>query len=82
MQGAVGLAIWVPSVANQGKENEASDARSLGRGYSSLRPAEDKDEASWRRRNNAGDRELSVMENTAYSEAIDEDTLLEELKVQ
>lgn len=82
MQGAVGLAIWVPSVANQGKETEASDARTSGRGYSSLRPAEDKGEASWRQRNNGGDRELSVMENTTYPEATDEDTLVEELKVQ
>ncbi|PON88863.1 Chloride channel, voltage gated [Trema orientale] len=81
LMGAVGLAIWVPSVANQGKETEASDTRSLARGYSSLLPSEDKDEVNWRRLNNGDDRELSVIENTAYAEAVNEDILLEDLKV-
>ncbi|XP_022733128.1 chloride channel protein CLC-f isoform X2 [Durio zibethinus] len=63
--GAVGLAIWVPSVTNQNKETEVSDTRNLARGYSSLYAAE----------------ELSVMEKASDHEAIDEDTLLEELRV-
>ncbi|KAJ6967268.1 hypothetical protein NC652_004734 [Populus alba x Populus x berolinensis] len=36
LMGAVGLAIWVPSVADHGKENERPGAHSLARGYSSL----------------------------------------------
>ncbi|KAM6552439.1 hypothetical protein CsatB_013201 [Cannabis sativa] len=81
LMGAVGLAIWVPSVANVGKDAEASDKPTLGRGYSSLSPNEDKDEAGWRRNNNGDDRELSVIEKAAYSEAANEDILLEDLKV-
>ncbi|KAL5577735.1 hypothetical protein UlMin_019434 [Ulmus minor] len=77
LMGAVGLAIWVPSVANQAKETETSDTRGSGRGYSSISPVENKDEVSWRRANNEDDLELSVIENAAISE----DILLEELKV-
>lgn len=70
-------------MANQGKETEASDTRSSGRGsgYSSLLPSEDKDGVSWRRQNNGDDQELSVIENPAYFEAVNEDILLEDLKV-
>ncbi|PON47185.1 Chloride channel, voltage gated [Parasponia andersonii] len=81
LMGAVGLAIWVPSVANQGKETEASDTRSLARGYSSLFPSEDKDEVNWRWLNNGDDRELSIIEHTTYAEAVNEDILLDDLKV-
>ena len=35
-QGAVGLAIWVPSVADHGKENETPGPHSLAKDYSSL----------------------------------------------
>ncbi|XVF03512.1 hypothetical protein REPUB_Repub05bG0001300 [Reevesia pubescens] len=65
LMGAVGLAIWVPSVTNQNKETEVSDIRNLARGYSSFNAAE----------------ELSVIEKAADQEAIDEDTLLEDLRV-
>ncbi|MBA0833148.1 hypothetical protein Goarm_017484 [Gossypium armourianum] len=65
LMGAVGLAIWVPSVVNQNKETEISVARNLGRGYSSLYAAE----------------ELSDMEKVANHEVIDEDLLLEDLGV-
>ncbi|XVE80666.1 hypothetical protein DITRI_Ditri14bG0156800 [Diplodiscus trichospermus] len=64
-KGAVGLAIWVPSVTNQNKQTEVSDTRNLARGYSSLYAAE----------------ELSVLEKAADHEAIDEDMLLEDLRV-
>ncbi|KAL6012555.1 hypothetical protein ACLOJK_003044 [Asimina triloba] len=40
LMGAVGLAIWVPSVANQPREVEVSDPRIPRRGYSSLLPTE------------------------------------------
>ncbi|KAB2006040.1 hypothetical protein ES319_D11G313400v1 [Gossypium barbadense] len=65
LMGAVGLAIWVPSVANQNKETEISITRNLGRGYSSLYAAE----------------ELSDIEKAANHEVIDEDLLLEDLGV-
>lgn len=75
------MAIWVPSVANQAKETDASDKRTLARGYSSLSPVEDKNEVLWRRTDGADELELSVVENAADSEAAEE-MLLEELKVQ
>lgn len=75
------MAIWVPSVANQAKETDASDKRTLARGYSSLSPMEDKNEVLWRRTDGADELELSVVENAADSEAVEE-MLLEELKVQ
>ncbi|KAK0600609.1 hypothetical protein LWI29_016631 [Acer saccharum] len=81
LMGAVGLAIWVPSVANQAKETEASDTRTLARGYSSLSPHEDKNEGTWRRIDGDEDLELSVIENDADCEAINEDLILEEIKV-
>nr|KJB45518.1 hypothetical protein B456_007G309900 [Gossypium raimondii] len=65
LMGAVGLAIWVPSVANQNKETEISITRNLGRGYSSLYAAE----------------ELSDIEKAANHDVIDEDLLLEDLGV-
>ncbi|KAE8679190.1 Chloride channel protein CLC-f [Hibiscus syriacus] len=65
LMGAVGLAIWVPSVANQHKETEASDTRHSARGYSSVSAAE----------------ELSVIEKAIDLEALDEDMLLEDLRV-
>ena len=75
------MAIWVPSVANQAKETDASDKRTLARGYSSLSPVEDKNEVLWRRTDGADELELTVVENAADSEAAEE-MLLEELKVQ
>ncbi|KAJ4725444.1 Chloride channel protein [Melia azedarach] len=81
LMGAVGLAIWVPSVANQSKETDASDSRTLARGYSSLSPTEDKNEVLRRRIDGVDDFELSVIENGYDGEAINEDMLLEELKV-
>lgn len=75
-QGAVGLAIWVPSVANQPKETCASDA-TLGHGYSPLSPVEDKSESIWRRT----EVELPVLENAVDHEAVSEDAVLDALKV-
>uniref|UniRef100_A0A5B6YJ89 Chloride channel protein n=1 Tax=Davidia involucrata TaxID=16924 RepID=A0A5B6YJ89_DAVIN len=81
LMGAVGLAIWVPSVTNQSKETEASDARSSPRGYSVIWPVEDKKEDMWRQTGGGDDLELSVIGNGANHEAIDEDIFLEDLKV-
>ncbi|KAK9134097.1 hypothetical protein Scep_013625 [Stephania cephalantha] len=76
LMGAVGLAIWVPSVTNQPKDSDESDQRSLSRGYSSLSPVEDK---SWREPDDGNSLELSVVETE--HEAITEDSILEDLKV-
>ncbi|KAJ9567704.1 hypothetical protein OSB04_003670 [Centaurea solstitialis] len=79
LMGAVGLAIWVPSVANQSKENEGSDSRGFSRGYSMLSPV-DKFE-NWRQTGDADDFELCIMGPDENHEAIDEDIILEDLKV-
>nr|GEV18716.1 chloride channel protein CLC-f-like [Tanacetum cinerariifolium] len=77
LMGAVGLAIWVPSVANQSKESEGSDLR---RGYAMLSPV-DKFE-NWRQQTGDGDDlELCVMGPDENHEAVDEDFILEDLKV-
>nr|XP_043606952.1 chloride channel protein CLC-f [Erigeron canadensis] len=76
LMGAVGLAIWVPSVANQSKDAEGSDAR---RGYSMLSPV-DKFE-NWRQTGDGDDLELCIMGPDDNHEAIDEDIILEDLKV-
>ncbi|CAI0540845.1 unnamed protein product, partial [Linum tenue] len=59
LMGAVGLAIWVPSVANQPKEPELSDTRVLTRGYSSISNSDDK---------GGDDLELCIMQNSADHE--------------
>ncbi|XP_010480103.1 PREDICTED: chloride channel protein CLC-f-like isoform X1 [Camelina sativa] len=81
LMGAVGLAIWVPSVANQGKESDLSEGRNTGRGYSSLSPAERKTEGVWRHTDNVDSLELTVMENPDHKSFLDEETILEDLKV-
>ncbi|XP_043689640.1 chloride channel protein CLC-f [Telopea speciosissima] len=81
LMGAVGLAIWVPSVANQSKESEVSDTRNLSRGYSSISHAEDKNQAIWRRTDDGNDLELSVIRNAVDHGTINEDILLDDLKV-
>ncbi|CAA7015455.1 unnamed protein product [Microthlaspi erraticum] len=81
LMGAVGLAIWVPSVVNQGKESELSDGRSTGRGYSSLTPSDRKTEGVWRNADNADSLELTVIENPDHKSFLDEETILEDLKV-
>lgn len=80
LMGAVGLAIWVPSVTNQVKEIEASHPRNLAKGYSFLSSAEDKQEGIWRQTDGGDDLELSVIGKVG-DEAINEDVLLEDLKV-
>lgn len=78
-QGAVGLAIWVPSVTTQPKELEVPDPKSSPRGYSAVSPSEDKDD--WMRSGERNDVELSVIENFSYK-SIDADILLENMKVR
>ncbi|XP_042402501.1 chloride channel protein CLC-f-like isoform X1 [Zingiber officinale] len=84
LMGAVGLAIWVPSVANQSKDNELTEARSPKRGYSSLSSTEDKNEMNclWRQHDDGGDLELSQLETDIHrSGTINNEMLLDDLKV-
>lgn len=75
LMGAVGLAIWVPSVANQSKEGDGS----VKGGYAMLSPV-DKFE-NWRQTGESDDLELCIMGPDDNHEAIDEDIILEDLKV-
>ncbi|KAI4320870.1 hypothetical protein MLD38_034309 [Melastoma candidum] len=80
LMGAVGLAIWVPSVTNQSKDSDATDAQSPGRGYSHVSPSDDKSEVGWRRPDGQG-LELPVLGKGADLVAEVEDTLLKDIKV-
>ncbi|KAL5708389.1 hypothetical protein ACHQM5_019189 [Ranunculus cassubicifolius] len=81
LMGAVGLAIWVPSVTNQPKVPESSDIRSVARGYSSLFHVEDSSNSIWRGANNRNALEPSVMESAAKHDTINEEIMLGNLKV-
>lgn len=73
-QGAVGLAIWVPSVTNQAKESDIPDKRSLSRGYSSISRSEDNDDGNGL--------ELCIVGEGSELEEIDEELFLDNLKVE
>ncbi|XP_071725736.1 chloride channel protein CLC-f-like [Rutidosis leptorrhynchoides] len=79
LMGAVGLAIWVPSVANQCKKGVGSETKSSSKGYSVLSPIDDKIDD--RRQNGEDDLELCLMGPGDNHEAVDEDIILEDLKV-
>ncbi|KAL1563036.1 chloride channel protein CLC-f-like [Salvia divinorum] len=81
LMGAVGLAIWVPSVTTQPKESEVPDTKSSPQGYSVVSPTDDKDDDVWRRTSQRNDMELSVIENFSGHKPIDVDILLENMKV-
>ncbi|CAI0540926.1 unnamed protein product [Linum tenue] len=81
LMGAVGLAIWVPSVANQPNEPELSDTRVSTRCYSTISNSDDNNEPLWRRNEGGDDLEFCIMQNSADHEAVLEDLLLEDLKV-
>ncbi|XP_031116172.1 chloride channel protein CLC-f-like [Ipomoea triloba] len=83
LMGAVGLAIWVPSVANQPKVMEGSAANNLSRDYSIISPFDIKNGGSiW---GNTADRndflELPITGNFNNLETVDEGVILENLKV-
>lgn len=80
-QGAVGLAIWVPSVTNESKEGEALETKVATRGYSVLAPVVDKDSVGTWRRSDGDGLELSVMGSGGHHEHIEEELYLENLKV-
>lgn len=78
LMGAVGLAIWVPSVTNQGIDTESTDSRNSTRGYSFVSPRDDAEDRGTR----GGEHlELSVMKDANISRSIDGEILLDGLKV-
>uniref|UniRef100_A0A0E0CQS8 Chloride channel protein n=1 Tax=Oryza meridionalis TaxID=40149 RepID=A0A0E0CQS8_9ORYZ len=79
LMGAVGLAIWVPSVVNQPKDGEPSRFRTPRRGYSSL-SSEDRNSKSWRRGDCVNDLELTSLRTDNY-DTYNEEMLLDDLKV-
>lgn len=80
LMGAVGLAIWVPSVVMSGNK-EAFEATSPRHGYSSLLPPTDRNETD-RRRPDRDDVELAILDDDPYRYGINnEDMLLDDLKV-
>ncbi|XP_060199056.1 chloride channel protein CLC-f-like isoform X3 [Lycium barbarum] len=82
LMGAVGLAIWVPSVTIQAKEVEASDGKYVSKGYSILSPDDEKNEGSdWRHTGERNDLELSVIGCRSSHESLDEGLILEDLEV-
>ncbi|CAL9102913.1 unnamed protein product [Musa textilis] len=81
LMGAVGLAIWVPSVANQPKDSDLTETRSPRRGYSSLSTTEEKNSV-WRQSDGGDGLELSHLETDIHSYGtINEEVLLDDLKV-
>ncbi|XP_027061374.2 chloride channel protein CLC-f isoform X2 [Coffea arabica] len=82
LMGAVGLAIWVPSVTNESKDTELSDSKSSARNYSVISPNEDKnEEGSWGQTDEGKEMELSVVGNPSNCAGMDGEFLLEDLKV-
>uniref|UniRef100_J3MU57 Chloride channel protein n=1 Tax=Oryza brachyantha TaxID=4533 RepID=J3MU57_ORYBR len=80
LMGAVGLAIWVPSVVNQPGNKETVQAASPRHGYSSLIPPADRNETDWRRPD-GDDVELAIIEDDPYRYGINnEEMLLDDLK--
>ncbi|XP_016477395.1 chloride channel protein CLC-f isoform X1 [Nicotiana tabacum] len=82
LMGAVGLAIWVPSVTDQPKETEVSEAKFASKGYSILSPVDEKNEGNVPRKSGEGnDLELLVIGSHNSRESFDEGLILEDLKV-
>ncbi|BAT92925.1 hypothetical protein VIGAN_07179400 [Vigna angularis var. angularis] len=81
LMGAVGLAIWVPSVTNQAKESDTPDASSSLRGYSPVSHAGDDNEGNWRQVNDGNDLELHIVGDGADLETTDKELLLDNLQV-
>nr|CAB3481335.1 unnamed protein product [Digitaria exilis] len=81
LMGAVGLAIWVPSVVNQSGSKDTSEATSPRHGYSSLLPPADRNETDSRRQD-GDDVELAILDVDPYHYGSNnEEMLLDDLKV-
>ncbi|CAO2040901.1 unnamed protein product [Urochloa humidicola] len=80
LMGAVGLAIWVPSVVNQPNDSEPSGVRTPRRGYSSI-SSEDRNGSS-KRADGVDELELSIIQSDINNYgASNEEMLLDDLKV-
>ncbi|AQK58191.1 P-loop containing nucleoside triphosphate hydrolase superfamily protein [Zea mays] len=80
LMGAVGLAIWVPSVVNQSGSKDTFEATSPRHGYSSLLPPTDTNETDWRRQD-GDDVELTILDIDSYHYVSNnEEMLLDDLK--
>ncbi|CAL5054643.1 unnamed protein product [Urochloa decumbens] len=80
LMGAVGLAIWVPSVVNQPNDCEPSGFRTPRRGYSSI-SSEDRNGSS-KRADGVDDLELSIIQSDTNNYGTsNEEMLLDDLKV-
>lgn len=72
----------MPSVTIQAKETEASDAKYVSKGYSSLSPDDEKNEGSdWRHMDERNDLELDAIGCQSSHESLDEGLILEDLEV-
>ncbi|KAK4751553.1 hypothetical protein SAY87_005035 [Trapa incisa] len=80
LMGAVGLAIWVPSVTNQDKEPDTSDTRKSVRGYSHLSHEVDNNQVEWGHTDGHG-LELTVIGSDSDSTPHNEDAVLQDLMV-
>ncbi|XP_073118473.1 chloride channel protein CLC-f-like isoform X2 [Henckelia pumila] len=81
LMGAVGLAIWVPSVTTQQKETEVSDTKHPPLAYSIISPSEDKSEDTRRITGERDDIELSIIGNASKYQPTEFEILLENIKV-
>ncbi|VAI48810.1 unnamed protein product [Triticum turgidum subsp. durum] len=81
LMGAVGLAIWVPSVVNQPNDGESSGFRAPTRGYS-LVSLQDKNSSVWTRSDSVDDLELTISQSGLRNYGTyQEEVLLDDLKV-
>ncbi|PKA51354.1 Chloride channel protein CLC-f [Apostasia shenzhenica] len=79
LMGAVGLAIWVPSIANQSQDSDLVNTRTNLRGYSSLLSTQGGYSNAWRE---GQEHELSAFGMDMHSHETDDDeALLDELQV-
>ncbi|KAF7085608.1 hypothetical protein CFC21_089016 [Triticum aestivum] len=80
LMGAVGLAIWVPSVVNQPNDGESSGFRAPMRGYS-LVSLQDKNSSVWTRSDSVDDLELTISQSGLRNYGTyQEEVLLDDLK--
>ncbi|KAM3225452.1 hypothetical protein ACQJBY_058289 [Aegilops geniculata] len=80
LMGAVGLAIWVPSVVNQPNDGESSGFRAPTRGFS-LVSLQDKNSSVWTRSDSVDDLELTISQSGLRNYGTyQEEVLLDDLK--
>ena len=79
-QGAVGLAIWVPSVVNQPNDGESSEFGATMRGYSLVSP-QDKRSSILTRSDGVDELELTISQSDLRNYTYKDEMLLDDLKV-